>query len=292
MEATNASSLRALASKHLADAGSSLPHLEADWIICHAAGVSRASLHAHPEMTVEGGLAELIASLVARRAAGEPMAYITGISTFCGRELRTDRRALIPRTETEILTAAADGYMKKIPGAGVFADWCSGSGCIAVTLLEDNPAWRAFAVDSSREALALAADNAELRGVRGKITFVECSNPAECVDVIPLESLDLIVSNPPYVPKPDILTLESQVRGYEPVVALDGGSDGLDVCRLLLRELPRFMKKGAPLLLETGGERQVRALSSDGSGQGGLELSSIFEDHRGIERFVVWLKSE
>jgi len=200
-----------------------------------------------------------------------------------------DRRVLIPRPETEILTGLADEFLKRRPGI-LFADWCTGSGCIAVTLLADNPGCTAYAVDSSADALEVAGRNAGKHSVSDRITFALCSDPA-ATDFIALESLDLIVANPPYIPKETMETLEAQVRDHEPREALDGGSGGLDVFRALLSGLPRLMKDGAPLLMETGGGLQIDELKTLAKKiTKELSFENVFEDHREIARFMLWRK--
>jgi release factor glutamine methyltransferase len=187
------------------------------------------------------------------------------------------------------LTGLADEFLKRSPN-GVFADWCTGSGCIAATLLAENGGWRAYAVDSSGDALAVAKRNAAAHAVGDRVTFVMCADPS-CQRLIEHGSLDLVVANPPYIPSGALETLEAQVREYEPTVALDGGADGLDVFRALLRGAPRLMRHGAPLLLETGGGLQIEAIK-DAAGSIAPELSfeNVFCDHRETVRFMLWHK--
>jgi release factor glutamine methyltransferase len=234
----------------------------------------------------------MVKEFALRRASGEPMAYILGDAIFCGKTFKINGSSLIPRPETEILTETADKFLKSLINGGVFADWCTGSGCIAITLLTDNPDFFAYAVDSSEDALSLARQNAEAHGVRDRIEFLECRDPLDASEFIPPESLDMIVSNPPYIPTSDIRILEAQVKDYEPIEALDGGADGLDVYRLLMPVLPAFMKRGAPLFLETGGECQAKDIESLGSTiSKNLKYCDIFCDHCGIDRFMQWRKS-
>ncbi|MDR1472015.1 MAG: peptide chain release factor N(5)-glutamine methyltransferase [Synergistaceae bacterium] len=267
------------------------PFLEADRIVCHVLALSRAAIHAHPETRVSPRDLTRVAELAARRAAGEPMAHILGSTLFRGRPFIANGSALIPRTETEVLAAMADEFLKSLPGDAVFADWCTGSGCIAITLLEDNPDCFAYAADSSGDALELAKKNAAARGVGDRIKFFQSADPAEAASLIPLKSLDMIVSNPPYIPTRDIDALEVQVRDYEPAEALDGGPDGLGVYRILLPVLPRFMKRGAALFMETGGGRQIGGIESIGAEiSKNLEYYGVSRDHCGIDRFMQWRK--
>ena len=273
----------------LVDADVQDPHFEADQIISHVLAQPRAYLHAHPEENVSPLKFSKIIELTVLRSSGEPLAYVLGSAFFCGRTFFVDHRALIPRPETEVLTQWADDRMKALPGNGVFADWCTGSGCIAITLLLENPGWRAYAVDSSQRALEVARKNAEALGVSERVEFLRCGRPDEAEETIPLGSLDFIVANPPYIHSNTIRSLEPQVRDHEPREALDGGTDGLEVCRMLLAELPRYMKDGTLFAFETGGEDQVNLLSTDT--QKGVTFVENFPDGLGIRRFMVWRKS-
>jgi release factor glutamine methyltransferase len=287
----NVSSERASLSDLLAVKNVPLANLEADRIICAALSVSRASLHAHPEMEIEPRALERIAEMGARRASGEPLAYIIGDSIFCGRKFLVGNSVLIPRTETEVLTEICGGFLKGLGSGAVFADWCTGSGCIAITLLTESGSSRAYAVDSSKDALLVAARNAARHRVSERIKFLERQRPKDAKDVIAPASLDMITANPPYIPTHVIETLETQVRDHEPSCALDGGADGLDVFRLLLAQVPFYLKPGAPMFLETGGGRQladIEAIAAEISPE--LKLDAVIRDQRGIDRFMLWRK--
>lgn len=276
----------------LADTGIAEPQVEADRIVGHALGVSRASLHAHPERIVPGDVFSQIIEFSIRRATHEPLAYIFGSALFCGLTLEVNRHTLIPRPETEILCDIAQDYIeKRLPSAGVLADWCTGSGALAIALLSKNPSWRGYAVDASREALAVAERNAAANGVKSHLRLIRCADPAEANDIIPRESLDLIVANPPYIPTKELASLETQVCGFEPSLALDGGPDGLDIYRLLIRTLPSRMKPGAPLFFETAGGGQAAKIAALAQkSETFLAHERNLCDHRGIERFMLWHK--
>jgi len=283
-----ASVLRAISEAKLRDAGIGLPGLEADRIIGAVLAVSRASLHAHPEREATPESESLAADFTSRRAAGEPLASILGDAFFCGMRFFVDSHVLIPRPETEMLTELAAELLRD---GAIFADWCTGSGCIAVALAARNAEARAYAADISGAVLDVARRNAVLHGVADRISFIECASPREAAGEIAPESLDLIVTNPPYIPTEIINTLETQVKDHEPRAALDGGGDGLDVCRALLADLPRFMKPGSRLIAETGGGSQAEELSALAEHMSPeLALEKIFPDHRGIERFLLWRK--
>jgi release factor glutamine methyltransferase len=280
--------IRLVVAALFSDCGVPEPMPDADRLVCHVTGVSRASLHAHPERIVGEENFSRIIELSIRRATGEPLAYLIGSSFFCGREFAVSGRVLIPRPETEVLASYADALMKATGPEGVLADWCTGSGCIAVTLLADNPGWRAYAADASADALAVAAENASLHGVSDRLTLIECADPSEARSVVAARALDLFVANPPYIPTRDIAALETQVRGYEPALALDGGPDGLDVARSLLEKIPQFMKPSAPMLFETGGLEQIEAMKTF---SGALRLEKILPDHRDVGRFGLFTAS-
>ncbi|MDR3077002.1 MAG: HemK family protein methyltransferase, partial [Synergistaceae bacterium] len=169
----NVSSLRSEMSRALEEMGVTLPGLEADRIICAELTMPRASLMAHPELEIPHDKACGMLEFASRRAAGEPLAYVIKDAVFCGRNFFVDKRVLIPRTETEILTELADGLLKRRP-EGVFADWCTGSGCVAVTLLAQNQGCRAYAVDVSEDALDVARFNAGRHAVHGRLKFIRC----------------------------------------------------------------------------------------------------------------------
>jgi release factor glutamine methyltransferase len=225
--------------------------------------------------------------LALRRASGEPLAYVLGNAVFCSRVFMTRPGVLIPRPETEILTEIACDRMRRRPQGGGrrFADWCAGSGCIAVTLLLENPGWVCWAVDSSAEAIEIARENAAAHGVLDRVNFIRSDRPSDALGSIPTCSLDFVVSNPPYIPANEIAGLEEQVARWEPREALDGGADGLDVYRMLLFELTPFMKPQAELLFETGGPGQADKVA--GLAEGSFELAGRFADHRGISRFLL-----
>lgn len=269
------------------DCGVPDPHIEADRIVSLATGIDRAMMHAHPERVLTRAEFANAVQYGVRRATGEPTAYIVGTSYFCGHELAVDPHVLIPRTETERLVELAWSAALRIGDSGVFADWCTGSGCIAAVMLSRLPEWRCLAVDASSKALDVARENARRLGVEDRVSFVCCSDPADAEDAAGAP-LDLIVSNPPYIPSTDIETLEPQVRGFEPRLALDGGMDGLDIVRLLLERLPALARDGAPILLETAGADQIRAIRDIAdrcSAQVRFEGGET--DHRGIERFAL-----
>jgi len=196
--------------------------------------------------------------LLQRRQAGEPVAYLTGRREFMGHELRVDRRVLTPRPETELLVARA---LAHLPGNGSgwrVVDVGTGSGAIAVSLAAARPELRVVATDVSPEALAVARGNA--RRVLGpewwrRVRF-RAGNSLEPVG----RPGDVIAANLPYVPSTEMDRLPVPVRQYEPSLALDGGADGLDLYRALLRQVPGKVRPGGILLMECD-PRQAKVLA-------------------------------
>lgn len=198
--------------------------------------------------------AELSAAMVAqaekavlRRKGGEPLAYILGFAYFYGLRFSVSPACLIPQADTEIVTEKAIAHLGK--GAR-FADICTGSGCIALTMLHETADTEAYAYDLSADALAVAEKNAEELGLSARFRATRAD--VFSADFLAADGVfDLIVSNPPYIRTSVIETLESDVLA-EPHMALDGGEDGLDFYRRLLDVCPSHIKKGGVLLFEIG----------------------------------------
>lgn len=214
-------------------------------------------------------------SLLYRRISREPLQYILGETSFCGLSFRTDYRALIPRPETELLCGWASEILEGRPSGRVL-DLCCGTGCIGLVLKKRFPAFSVTLADLSAQALSLAMENAEC---------LECDVKFVSSDLFSRLSgrYDLICSNPPYIPSADCLSLQKEVQ-QEPVIALDGGEDGLDFYRIIAAEAPAHLVPGGWLLLELGyGEADgvVQLLSS-----AGFEEIQVRKDDRMIDRMV------
>ncbi len=207
--------------------------------------------------------------MLARRYAGEPLQYIRGQTEFFSRPFLVDRRVLIPRPETEILVEAA---IERAPHGARVVDIGTGSGCIAISLERERPDLRVVGVDRSLDALALAARN----GVRlqSRAQFV-ASDLVEAV-----RAFDVIVSNPPYIPEADVETLATEVRDWEPRMALTPGKKGTEIIGRIFAAAGRAL-----LLLEIGygQEAQIRALAV----AHGRRIDAVLPDLAGIPRVVV-----
>ncbi len=196
---------------------SNLPALESEILLSHILRIPRTHLFAHPETKVRLEDQKSFEALVARRRLGEPIAYLTGEKEFYGLKLKVDHRALIPRPETEELVLEA---LKLNPSS--VADIGTGSGAIALALATHLPKAKVYASDISEEALELARENAELLHLGARIRFLK----GNLCEPLP-QKVDLIVANLPYIMTPWIKSLPDEIKNYEPVLALDGGDDGL-----------------------------------------------------------------
>lgn len=231
-------------SQQLAQTGCDTPRLDAELLLAHILNRSRTWLYTYPATRLEKSQLNRFQRLLERRAGREPVAYITGSKPFFGLDFAVTPASLIPRPETELLIETA--LARPAPPSTV-ADIGTGSGCIAVALARHWPRTRLLAVDICPKALTVARQNAIRHGVADRITFVRGDLLA------PLsQPLDLIVSNPPYISRTELAELAPEVARYEPRLALDGGTDGLALIRLLLAQARTRLGPAGSLLVELG----------------------------------------
>ncbi len=217
-----------------------------------------------------------------RLSAGEPFAHVTGWTGFRHLSLRSDRRALIPRPETEGLV---DLLLDRVR-AGVVADVGTGTGCIALSLALEGSFHRVIATDLARDALALAGSNAELAGVSGRMELVR----SDLCAALRESALDALISNPPYLTDSEFAGLEPSVRDWEPALALRSGVDGLEATRRLIGEAVEAVKPGGWLALEVDCSRAVSAAQL--AGEHGWREVSIHVDLFGRERYLLARRSD
>ena len=255
---------------------SALSLLEARALLAHALGSTREALVAHPEREVDGDAARRFDDLIARRSAGEPLAYLLGEREFYCRPFVVTPAVLIPRPETELLVQLAVEHARNLASPRLL-DLGTGSGCIAISLALELPNAEILAVDISAAALDVARTNATRLGAR--VNFIESDWYSAVSD-----RFDMIVANPPYLPSGIIPTLPVEVERFEPHLALDGGPDGLRVLRRLVAQAPRFLRPGAWLLMEIG-EEQAGPLASLMAAEGFSRIGAR-RDLRGVERYI------
>lgn len=260
------------------------PAFEAEELLARATGRPRGWFHARRGETASGAEAAAYRALVARRAAGEPVQYLLGEWEFLGRTFRVDPRALIPRGETEGIVEEA---RRAAPFARRLLDLGTGSGILAVTFALERPDASVLALDRSPRALALARENALRHGVASRVRLLASDWLSGLRPGVPF---DLAVANPPYVPVRDAPHLSKTVSEHEPAVALYGGDDGLDPIRLLLRQLPPFLSRGAPFLFEFG-YGQARGVSDLVEASGAFHLEAVRLDAAGIPRTATAVRS-
>jgi len=186
---------------------------------------------------------------VARLERDEPVQYVIGETDFMGLRFQCDSRALIPRPETELLVECAEACLKERGGAPAVVDVCTGTGCIACALALRVPSARVMATDLSPEALALAEIN--VRALKAPVQLRQADLLAGIAD----DSVDLVVSNPPYVRVAECDRLPRLVRDFEPRMALDGGADGLQLISRLVSEAARVLSSGGQIILEIGDDQ-------------------------------------
>ena len=267
----------------LRDAGIEAAALEARLIAATAAGKSTEKLLRDMRYYATDEVERRAEEMVQRRLAGEPVAYITGVWEFRGLPMEVSRDVLIPRIDTEVLAELAIKYLR---GTGRLdarvLDLCSGTGCIGCAIAAELPRVRVVLADVSPEAMEISRRNVSRNGLDGRISFL----PADVMKLPPLMtgSFDLVVSNPPYIPTMEILTLDPSVRDYEPVWALDGGEDGLDFYRAILKNWALVIRQGGELMFEVGEDQAERV--KDLMRMAGLREARSFPDTQNIQRVV------
>jgi len=233
--------------------------LEAEFLLCHVLGISKAQLYSQPERALNSAQMRKLRHLILRRLHHEPMAYILGSCEFYGIDFYVNQDALIPRPETELLVEEAIEFARRNFTLGrqlTIADIGTGSGAVAVSLAVALPQAKIYATDISPSALRVAKTNCRRHKVDGRITLL-------CGDLLePLpKQVDMVVANLPYVRNGDMKTLSQEITSFEPMTALAGGEDGLANIRRLLCQLPGKVYPGGCILLEIG-QGQARAVGS------------------------------
>lgn len=264
--------------------------LEADLMLAAVLGLPRVKLYSKWDCPLETDEVNRYREMLVKRLNGTPLAYLSGKKSFLSWDFAVSPAVLIPRPDTELLVEA---LVDRLPAnqqlRGI--DVGTGSGIIAISLAKLLPQSNWTALDISDEALRIAADNAKALGVAKRVTFKNSDLLASLLSDNDMEmneadKYDVIVSNPPYIPSADIAGLQAEVH-CEPILALDGGQDGLDLYRRLLIEVPKLLKTNGFLAVEHGFDQRVA-------------LTKIFEDNdfsvealqdlAGLDRVIVGRK--
>ena len=264
--------------------GIDAPRRTAEILLSHVLGMDRVRLYMEFERPLDEAERARFKALVQRRAAREPTDYLTGSRPFHKYVFAVDARVLVPRPETEQLVETALSRLPK-PGRGDadaprVLDLCTGSGCVGLTIAAERPDACVTLTDISADALDVARANAQQLGVSGRTVLLQGDLFAP---VSPNARFDIVVSNPPYVRRGVIPTLEPEVQ-KEPVLALDGGDDGLDLIRRIIAKAPQHLRPGGWLCLEIGDEqgREVLALLQGA----GFRNAAVSQDFAGLDRIA------
>ncbi len=244
-------------------AGIESPEADARLLLGHALGLDRSGLVSQSERRLEPGESDAVSALAARRLEHEPVSRILGTKEFWSLSLHISEAVLVPRPETEtVVEAALDFVIRGSLRAEALRilDIGTGSGALLLALLGELPNATGTGTDISTPALSVARANAESHGLAARCTFVAC----DIAEGLP-GPFDLIVSNPPYIAHAEIAALAPEVRDYDPLLALDGGADGLNGYRAIARDARRLLAPGGRLIVELGAgqETAVRALFTD-----------------------------
>lgn len=254
--------------------------LEAELLIGHALGLSRMQLYLQFERPLTEAELEKIRPLVKRRGGREPLQYILGTTEFSGLKLKTDRRALIPRPETEYLLELLAPRLTRAPAR--ILDLGTGSGALALALASAYPGAAVRAVDKSTEALALARENAEQCGLGARVQFLV----SDWFSALEQDAeFELIVANPPYLSDEEMRATQSEVKDFEPAMALSAGPDGAAALQQIIPEARPHLTAGGLLACETG-IAQHRQLQELAAGSGYARTESLC-DLTGRERYLL-----
>ena len=276
---TREEALRA-ASRALADAGIPDARVEARWLLMAACDLDYSAFIGVADSPISGAEKQAFDQFIQRRLSREPVSSILGHTDFMGLSFRTDKRALAPRVDSErLVEASLDATKGK--EAGRIVELGVGSGCLILSFLCNRPGWTGFGLDLSPDALALAQENSEALSLADRISWLEGSWRAAADEIA---SADIVISNPPYIPSEVVKGLDPEVRDHDPILALDGGEDGLDAYKEIVTLCGKWMQTGAQVFLEIGFDQGI-TVPELLSGQDFAEIS-VLNDYSGHNRVV------
>ena len=274
--------------KKLEEAGIEEASLDARLLLEYVCHTDRNELLVYGDKNRSEFEAQVYQMAVDRRAARIPLQHITGEQEFMGLRFRVNEHVLIPRQDTEILVEEA---MRCLADGMRILDLCTGSGCILLSLLKYSNECEGIGIDISDKALLTARENAS--ALQLDAVFLEGDLFAPLENYVSSKTkdrlFDIVVSNPPYIETEEIKVLMPEVREHEPLLALDGGEDGLSFYRKIIQKAPEYMRKGAHLFLEIGCKQgeAVRTLMQEA----GFSQIQILKDYAGLDRVVFGMKA-
>ena len=259
------------------------PKQEIEWLLCDLLGLKRIDLYVKFEDKINNFKLNKLKSWIKRRVKREPLQYITGETEFYGLKFKTTPQALIPRPETERLvdlTLLSIGNNSDLKLLEIGA----GSGCVSIAISNNNPMVNILSLDISKDALELAETNAKLNNCKN-ITFLEM----DFLNDIPKEKFDILISNPPYIPKNEIENIMTEVKNFEPRIALTDNGDGLTFYHRIAKKAKTLINPNGLILLEVGlGEHPQKVLSLfKKSGFDQLELIKDFNNNERILKISI-----
>ena len=277
--------LLAWARQSLETIGTANAAQEALWLLASALEMEHHALVSRTEQAVTAEQLARAKTLISRRVAREPLQYILGTQEFCGLDFAVTSSVLIPRPETELLVHAVLKEGGLAEGA-TLVDVGSGSGCIAVTLATILEGIRILAVDCSADALAVARSNAARHGVEEKIVWIEGDLLSPLQDRNTVGTVDVIVSNPPYIAEGEWEQLQPEVRKFEPRLALVAGPRGTEFHERLFHDSKEFLIPDGLLVMEIG-QGQLPLVQHAAEQAGGYTGLQTVKDEAGIERVMI-----
>ena len=257
--------------------GSDNAHFEAVHLICFVLNISRKDLILNSKNAVSKEEKNRILALLKRRICGEPFQYILGTQEFMSLEFAVTPDTLIPRQDTETLVELVLSETENLPLS--LLDIGTGTGCIPISLAHFKDNFNCVGIDISENALKIAKKNAETLNLSDRVTFEKC----DILTDYPNKKFDIVVSNPPYIKSEIIPTLQTEVRDFEPILALDGGIDGLKFYRRICDILPKILKTGGFFALEIGFDQGQDVLSLM---ETNFEKIKIIKDLSGNDRVI------
>lgn len=257
--------------------------LEAKLIVSKAAGKTVAELMRDLNLYTSEKICEVVSEYTGRRLRGEPIAYISGSWEFYGLPMIITPDVLIPRSDTEVIVDAAKEILTGRRMDARVLDLCCGSGCITCAVGHEMPATKLLAVDISALALDICRKNIDLNRLSSRAICMQAD--AKTSPPLGIGEFDMIISNPPYIASDEIMELDASVRDYEPLWALDGGKDGLDFYRTIIKYWKVLLREKGFLLFEVGEGQAEEVISLLRSA--GFSAVDTRKDVHGTERVVI-----
>lgn len=271
------------AKTQLIAAGKQESLVDAEWLMCEVTGLTRTTLQLSGDVLLSDHQVKTFKRYMQKRLDGTPIQYILGIQSFYGYEFEVNANVLIPRFETEELVDRAIRWSRK-RAAKTLIDMCTGTGCIGLTVLKECEEMSGHLVDYSPEAISVAKKNRHNLNLEQRCKIWH----SDLFEALPDIKVDMVISNPPYIGREIIDTLDIEVKCFEPVMALDGGVDGLDFYRRISVDAKAYLNEGGILMFEIGYD-QMQAVSGILEVNGYKEIEG-FQDMSGKDRMVMGVR--